>query len=456
MDEKHPETSSPDNNAANIEKCSNEPLSTELTEATDENQAPTNITDEKINSKEPSNESEKSEVSTENIHYEGSVAIHTDPKTGYQYEWNTAKNEWVPRNTLSYGFENDTHTYTDADGVKYFWDIEKQAWFPKVDDDFIAQYQMSYGFVDNNIPVDDKPSTEKPTEVKKTAEKRKPSAPTWFEVDESQNNKVYVSNLPLDITEQELADFMQKCGLLMRDPATGKMKMKLYTEKDNPDQLKGDALCTYIKIESVDLALNLLDDYDLRGHKVKVERAKFQMKGNEYDPRLKPKKKKKKELEKIKRQQEKLFDWRPEKMRGERSKHEKTVIIKNLFEPSIFDKDVSLILEYQDDLREECKKCGDVRRVHIYDRHPEGVAQVTMREPEEADEVVLLLNNRWFGQRKITAETWDGKTKYKIAEQDSELTKRLDNWEQFLESGEPANNTEEKSNSNKDVTTKIE
>lgn len=62
-----------------------------------------------------------------------------------------------------------------------------------------------------------------------------------------------------------------------------------------------------------------------------------------------------------------LFDWRPDKLRGERSKHEKVVIVKNLFDPAVFDKEVSLLLEYQQDLREECSKCGDVRRVVIYD-----------------------------------------------------------------------------------------
>jgi hypothetical protein len=62
-----------------------------------------------------------------------------------------------------------------------------------------------------------------------------------------------------------------------------------------------------------------------------------------------------------------LFDWRPDKLRGERSKHEKVVIVKNLFDPAIFDKEVSLLLEYQQDLREECSKCGDVKRVVIYD-----------------------------------------------------------------------------------------
>lgn len=100
-------------------------------------------------------------------------------------------------------------------------------------------------------------------------------------------------------------------------------------------------------------------------------------------------------------------------MRGERSKHERVVIIKNLFEPSLFDTEVSLILEYQDDLREECGKFGTVKRVVLYDRHPEGVAQITMEDPEQADEVVNLLNGRWFCKRQLTAEIWDGKTKFK-------------------------------------------
>lgn len=69
----------------------------------------------------------------------------------------------------------------------------------------------------------------------------------WFDVDDENNTKVYVSGLPLDITEQEFIDFMQKCGLVMRDINTNKWKIKLYSEK-NSKQLKGDALCTYIKV----------------------------------------------------------------------------------------------------------------------------------------------------------------------------------------------------------------
>lgn len=59
----------------------------------------------------------------------------------------------------------------------------------------------------------------------------------------------------------------------------------------------------HLQIESVELALKILDDYDIRGKKISVQRAEFQMRG-EYNPALKPRKKKH-EKEKEKKAQEK-------------------------------------------------------------------------------------------------------------------------------------------------------
>ncbi|CAG9841207.1 unnamed protein product [Diabrotica balteata] len=419
-------------NSGNVEKGNNEKVSPKITNDTQQ------TTD--------SSETSETGYDSKNVHYEGDVAIYTDPSSGSQYTWDKEKNEWVLKSNESYGFEDDTHVYTDAEGVKYFWDKEKSAWFPKVDEDFMARYQMNYGFVDNaKIEVKkEEPVVKLEEKTKKVkGEKRKASEPTWFQLDETQNTNVYVSNLPTDINEEEFIDLMQKCGLVMRDPHSGKFRIKLYREPGT-DLLKGDGLCTYIKIESVDLSLQVLDGYNYKGQTIKVERAKFQMKGD-FDPSLKPKMKKKKDKLKLKKQQEKLFDWRPEKKLGDRAKHERVVIVKNLFDPKIFDVDVGLILEFQQDLREECSKYGEVRKVQIYDRHPEGVAQINMGTPEEAEQVVPLLNGRWFMKRQLTAEIWDGKTKYKVAETDSEISQRLDNWDKFLED-EEANkkNTEDK------------
>lgn len=38
-------------------------------------------------------------------------------------------------------------TYKDAkDGITYEWDEEKKAWFPALGEDFMAMYQLNYGF----------------------------------------------------------------------------------------------------------------------------------------------------------------------------------------------------------------------------------------------------------------------------------------------------------------------
>jgi RNA recognition motif-containing protein len=74
----------------------------------------------------------------------------------------------------------------------------------------------------------------------------------------------------------------------------------LYRNADG--RLKGDGRCCYIRRESVDLALQILDGYNLRNFNLKVEQAQFTLKGA-YDPTKKPRKKKKQEKEKIKKMQ---------------------------------------------------------------------------------------------------------------------------------------------------------
>lgn len=36
-----------------------------------------------------------------------------------------------------------------------------------------------------------------------------------------------------------------------------------------------------------------------------------------------------------------------------------------------------------------------------------------MADPEEADLVIQMMDRRFFGTRRLIAETWDGRTKYK-------------------------------------------
>ncbi|KAK1342052.1 hypothetical protein QTO34_016805 [Cnephaeus nilssonii] len=81
------------------------------------------------------------------------------------------------------------------------------------------------------------------------------------------------------ITLDEFIQLMSKYGI-MKDPQTAKSKVKLY--KDNQGNLEGDGLCCYLKKESVDLTLKLLDEDEIRGYELHVEVAKFLLK-REYD-----------------------------------------------------------------------------------------------------------------------------------------------------------------------------
>ncbi|KAM4695704.1 17S U2 SnRNP complex component HTATSF1 [Rhinophrynus dorsalis] len=356
------------------------------------------------------------------------------------------------------GDGQDPYTFKDpSDGTEYEWDLEKKAWFPKITEDFLAMYHANYG-VDTEDKDDesspsvispskqatmskDSPDAETPKEINKPlaepaapkakGEKRKPD-PGWFQVEDQRNTNVYVTGLPPDITNEEFAQIMSKCGIIMRDPVSEEYKIKLY--KDREGNLKGDGLCCYLKRESVDLALKLLDEYEVRGYKLHIEIAKFQPKGD-YDATKK--KKKCKDYKKKLSMQQKQLDWRPEKKDSElRKRFERVIIIKNMFHPSDFEEDPLVLNEIREDLRTECEKFGQVKKVLIFDRHPDGVASVAFKEAEEGDACILALNGRWFGGRQLVVETWDGVTDYQIEETSREREERLKGWDNFLQTEE--------------------
>lgn len=115
---------------------------------------------------------------------------------------------------------------------------------------------MSYGFNTPNVEEanNDKPAVSIVAQSKADKEQKRLDAkrkthepPTWFEVDEQHNTSIYVHGLPLDVTLEEMTELFTKCGLLARDEK-GKDKIKLY--RDSYNEIKGDALCTYIKVEN--------------------------------------------------------------------------------------------------------------------------------------------------------------------------------------------------------------
>ena len=104
-------------------------------------------------------------------------------------------------------YETDPSTgeqlYRDGSGMLYEWDKEKKAWFPRIDDDFMAQYQMNYGFTKDGVAEPTRPDEPKPEEAdgepmaKKAKGVAEPAKAKWFEEDEAKTTKVSRELFPL-------------------------------------------------------------------------------------------------------------------------------------------------------------------------------------------------------------------------------------------------------------------
>lgn len=177
---------------------------------------------------------------------------------------------------------------------------------------------------------------------------------------------VYVTGIPADVTIEEMQAVFSKCGVIMEDLETGEAKIKIY--RDEKGVPKGDALVSYFKEESVPLAIDLLDESELRpgqaATKLRVQKAVFKEKEPvEKKKTMSGKVKAKKKMQQLQRK----FDWVDEESGKKQEKFAKIVILKNMYTQEELDADPTLLLELKDDVREECERLGEVTNVILYD-----------------------------------------------------------------------------------------
>ncbi|XP_019083831.1 PREDICTED: HIV Tat-specific factor 1-like [Camelina sativa] len=229
--------------------------------------------------------------------------------------------------------------FTDDDGTRYKWDKARRVWVPQDDPplgsvDPYGLEEMTFAKEDEVFPTINildtkKDDSEDDVAAGKTeedgsdetaeinsngkrklpepeTEKKEPNKPpdSWFEL--KVNPHIYVTGLPDDVTLEEVAEVFSKCGIIKEDD-TGKPRIKLYSDKGT-GKLKGDALITYMKEPSVDLAIKILDGAPLRPADkllMSVSRAKFEQKGERFITKQTDNKKKKK----LKKVEQKLLGW---------------------------------------------------------------------------------------------------------------------------------------------------
>lgn len=73
---------------------------------------------------------------------------------------------------------------------------------------------------------------------------------------------MFVTSIPLDTTLDQIHDVFSKCGVIAEEIDSGRPRIKMYLDEDG--HFKGEALVVYFRPESVNLAIQMLDDSDFQ------------------------------------------------------------------------------------------------------------------------------------------------------------------------------------------------
>ncbi|KAF9354480.1 hypothetical protein BGX34_011009, partial [Mortierella sp. NVP85] len=206
---------------------------------------------------------------------------------------------------------------------------------------------------------------------------------------------------------------------------------------------------TYLRPESVALAVDLLDDTEFRPGiekgRIRVQQAQFKEKERVTTTTTTnlsgdQKKKVQKKYQKL----EKKLDWfEDDENLVKADKWNKVCILKHMFTVQELEQDPSLLLDLKEEIREECEKLGEVTNVIIYDHHPDGVVSVRFKEKESALLCVQAMSGRYFAGQRVVAEIYDGHTKYETKrsreEQEEDERRRLERYAKWLETEEENN-----------------
>ena len=286
------------------------------------------------------------------------------------------------------------------------------------------------------------------------------------------NSGVYVTGLPGDATVAELVAYCSRCGIIMDEVSTGQPRVRLYA--DAAGRLKGDALVVYLRPESVALAVQLLDDGELRaGVRVRVQEAQQQPGDAQQQPgedapgpgegdaaaRKRAKvdaRTWKKHMQRMNKRLE-WFDADAEEARRRAAlaaRHASIVLLAGMYtaadvaraRESLAGED-QFWAELSVEIAEECAAClglPDASHVSVRPvpgREADGLVSVKFRDPLLAEGCRRLLHGRCFDGRLVVASIYDGSfplTAPRPVPLDADVTDaaRLEQFSRFIEGEE--------------------
>ncbi|KAK9330692.1 hypothetical protein V1520DRAFT_369272 [Lipomyces starkeyi] len=277
---------------------------------------------------------------------------------------------------------------------------------------------------------------------------------------QKKNTAVYITNLPRDVTFDELESVISKYGLIAEDISTGKKRIKIYTDDDGTP--KGDALVVFFRAESVALAVDMLDESRIRvdgkrmvdGHEVEIKNPVIRVQpadmGYKVEKEAQPMqqrtaREKREILKSVQRLNNKLTDWDDddaEQLSTTNKRWNKIVILKHVFTLQELEEDLTAALDIKEDIRDGCEEIGPVTNVVLYDLEPDGVMSIKFRNEDDALDCVSKMDGRYFSGRQLEASIYDGRVRYRKSgkkhgdEDDKVEEERLARFGEWLEHDE--------------------
>ena len=358
---------------------------------------------------------------------------------GTPYAWDDARGRFVARNgTTTYDATTMTYEDDDDDGREVRRAV---ATFDAINADKRAEENLERADATTRKRL---AATARAAERAKRAKVKREEAASarGFERVNARkgSSAVYVEGLPRDATEEELFETFKKCGVVKLDARTERPKVKVY--RDERGEVKGDGLVVFLKPPSVELAVTLLDQKELRlgdaSTKMTVSAAKFEAKrgggegGDEGEDGGDAKGGAKKAMTKterkraaaiLKRQEAQALGWSGFDDAEDAKKL--IVVLRHMFTLEEMYSDVNLRKELEEDVVEEAQRaCGPVMSVRTYTRSKDGTMTVSFKTRHAAEACVAAWNGRWFDGRQIAASMWDGKTKISTGQDESDAAQR--------------------------------
>ncbi|EER39621.1 nuclear mRNA splicing factor-associated protein [Histoplasma capsulatum H143] len=293
---------------------------------------------------------------------------------------------------ISYSKLENKYILEAEDGSEWYYDDALKRWVPMVDNALLEQQGEAYKVegIDEHEPADFKQQRRLKRKNYTNCEEENKQSQAHKAKKSRVNTAVYVTSIPLDATIEEVNNVFSKCGVIAEEIDRRRPRIKMYT--DDEGKFKGDALIVYFRPESVNLAIQMLDDTDFRlgetgpDGKMKVQTADYSFKVQKMHDKPNMNEKRK-IMKKTQRLNSKLADWdddEPSMAPQSSSRWDKVVILKHMFTLQELEEDPAAILDIKEDIRQECSKLGDVTNVVLYDKEEDGVASVRFADVESA------------------------------------------------------------------------